>query len=111
MDLYNLPDELINEIKSYCKHECVFCNKIILTNNFCSKTCFLKYYFSQIDIIDFVIVMLFSLFIIYRCWKYIIEPFNTMLVIYFYFILIPSWIISSFNSNFSRKIFNRKIRF
>ncbi len=95
MNIEKLPDELNMIIDSYCYEKCKFCNNSTTNFDFCSIKCYKDYNAEFVDFIDFLIVLISSGLIIFKFIDYIIEPFNVMIVVFLYFILIPSWIISN----------------
>ena len=97
MNIEILPDELNRIIDSYCFEKCKYCNDYTTNFDFCSVICYRKYNSEIIEFIDFLIVLISSGILIYIYIDYIIEPLNIMIIVFLYFIMIPSWIISNMN--------------
>lgn len=95
MNIERLPVELNRIIDSYCFERCKYCNNLTTNFDFCSVICCRKYNAEVIEFIDFLIILISLGFVLYNFIDYIIEPLNIMIIVFLYFILIPSWIISN----------------
>ena len=107
MNFKQLPVEINEIIDSYCFEKCKYCQMSTTNFNFCSSKCFNDYHSEFVDFLDFLIVFISFGLIVYNLFDYIIEPFNVMLIIFVYGILIPSWIISNI-SGVSNHIINKR---
>lgn len=110
MNIENLPDELNRIIDSYCFEKCKYCNDSTTNFDFCSVICYRKYNSEIIEFIDFLIVLISSGILIYIYIDYIIEPLNIMIIVFLYFIMIPSWIISNMNVITRRVLLKRSLK-
>ena len=107
MNFKQLPVEINEVIDSYCFEKCKCCQMSTTNFNFCSSKCFNDYHSDFVDFMDFLIVFISFGLIVYNLFDFIIEPFNVMLIIFVYGILIPSWIISNI-SGVSNHIINKR---
>lgn len=90
-----MPPEILDRIKVYSIERCKNCEVPTIRYNFCSDRCRFNYHYELIEFLGYLVVFIFVAYCLLKFTEFILQPLRIVAIIFVYFILIPTWIVSN----------------